>query len=156
MNTKLTNIGALIFLALLVTTTPSYADKSTGAMTVSVVVKEVMTADTLYQMSTLQVNHEDILRGYLDVRDATVMEVRTNSLNGYYLAFEGEASQFRRMAVLEQGKITMLANGRGMVHQAGVYGLKGEKKVISYRFFLDKDAQPGVYSFPLTVTAALN
>ena len=156
MNTLQTKIGALILLALLLAAAPAYADKNTGVLVASAVVKEVMSATTLYQLPTLQVNREDIDRGYLEVRDATVMEVRTNSRNGYYLSFEGEANLFSDVLVMEQGRKTMLANGRGMVHQSAMYGLKGEKKAISYRFYLAKDAKPGVYSFPLMVTVAFN
>ncbi|OGT19772.1 MAG: hypothetical protein A2V90_04345 [Gammaproteobacteria bacterium RBG_16_57_12] len=153
---KNNKIGTLLLAACLLAVSPVYAGKISGTMTASATVKEVVSATTVYQLPSVQISREDIDRGYVDVRDATVMEIRTNSRKGYYLAFEGGAGPFSAIAVLERGRTTLLADGKGMVHQAAGQGLKGEQKALSYRFYLAGDAKPGVYAFPMAVSVAFD
>ena len=98
-----TKIGALLLVNLMLMALPVHAEKTAGKLMVSTVVKQVLIASTTYQISNLQVNQADIKRGYVDVQDATVMEVRSNDRNGYYLAFEDMSGLFNNVAIMADG-----------------------------------------------------
>jgi len=120
---------------------------------ISAHVLERTTMDVISQARELVVTKSDIRRGYVDVPLASRLIVKTNNPDGYMLAFEveeGADEVFRRVNVrLGEREILIPLRG-GWIPQPFVRG--GSVLDISYRFNLTKNAQPGIYSWPIIVS----
>jgi len=102
------------------------------------------------QVSEITVTEADIQKGYLDVRSASRLELKTNSTNGYTLAFDGSLWPFKEVQIQGLSNPLQLNSGQAVVHQPSVRG----KMImdLSYRFVLSEDTKTGSYSWPLSLT----
>ncbi len=116
-------------------------------------VLEHTSMDIISQAQELIVTNADIWRGYVDAPLASRLNVRSNNPAGYLLAFEamdGPDSLFKSVQVLMGGREVQLAPTGGWIPQPYIRG--GAMMDISYRFALSKNARPGTYTWPLTIS----
>jgi hypothetical protein len=107
----------------------------------------------LYQDRVLNVTPEDISRGYVDAPGASRVEVRENSPRGYLLVFEVAGvpeSPVERVSVRGLGTEIEIGPGGGFVPRPHARGPVSAE--LSYRFSLSRDARPGTYPWPLSVS----
>lgn len=126
----------------------------TVQVAVSATVGEHLSVRVLRQAQELVVTAEDVVRGYVDVPGACRVEVRTNNPRGYLLTFEatGSACDFlAAVTVTAAGREGNLSPNGGWIPQQYVRG--GAAMDIHYRFYLTDDAEPGIYRWPLSVSA---
>jgi hypothetical protein len=126
--------------------------KATVLVTATVMPK--LSQSILYQESGVTISEEDLRKGYVEVRSATILEVKTNNRDGYWLLFEGFNELFKEVWVQERGRTTVLSPNGGLVHQADSRG-NLEIKDLSYKFYLEKNVRPGRYPWPFRVKASL-
>lgn len=129
---------------------------TTAPMMASARVMPVLSKTVISQAGSVHITPEDIARGYVDVKGGTVMEVRTNSENGYLLSFESERGPYREIWVIDGTRTTVLTGTGGFIHQPYPGRTIAEKKELSYRFLLSRDAVPGSYLWPLRVDVVIN
>lgn len=108
----------------------------------------------LYQAPELVVTNSDISRGYVEIPDASRIELKNNSPDGYMLVFEGTNGQVNLVKEIQ-------VQGLGREVQIDAYGgwivlpnegLAPVTKELSYRFVLSEKAQPGSYAWPLALS----
>jgi hypothetical protein len=147
----------LILLAVSISIFPHVVKASTTApMMASVRVMPVLSKTVISQAGSIHITTEDITRGYVDVKGGTLLEVRTNSENGYLLSFESESGPYREIWVIDGTRTTVLTGKGGFIHQPYPGRTIAEKKELSYRFLLSRDAVPGSYLWPLRVDVVIN
>jgi len=105
----------------------------------------------LWQQARIAVTDADVLRGYVDARSATRLELENNNLHGYLLVFEGTGGLFREVHVRGLGREVQLGSGGGFIPMP--YAQVPIQVELSYRFLLDKDARAGVYDWPLFLSS---
>jgi len=150
---------AALSLANVVGAQKAYGGSSSGrAMSANIgihaQVLEHTSMNVLSQIQELVVTNSDILRGYVDARAASRVQVKSNNPQGYFLVFEvmtGPETVFHSVNVLVGGREVQLSPTGGWVHQPFIRG--GATTDLSYRFVLAKNAKPGTYTWPLMLSA---
>ncbi len=141
----------LINLLLILIPADAMAGSSRTNMQAHAQVSTVFNATLVSQTTTINVTAADVARGYVEIDHATVLDVHTNSRDGYYLSFEAGSHTFSEIWVMDQNRTTLLSNGSGYIHQDNASSK--ETKRLSYRFTLPKLLPPGSYDWPLMVSA---
>ena len=141
-------------LLLAATSTDAVAGSNRANLQAHVNVSTVFNATLVSQAHMINITAADIARGYVDIDQATVLNVQTNSRDGYYLNFEAGNHPFSEIWVMDQSRTTLLSNGNGYIHQDNTSSK--ETKRLSYRFILPKLLPPGSYDWPLIVSAVAN
>ncbi len=121
---------------------------------VSATVVARVSQSVIHQAPRISVTEEDIKRGFIEMPSATILQIKTNSRNGYVLFFEGETELFKEVRVMEKGRTTLLSPNGGLIHQPNSGG-NVEIKDLSYKIVLTKNIQPGSYAFPFRIRASL-
>lgn len=100
------------------------------------------------------VTGQDIARGYVDVAQASVFGIKTNSAEGVALEFHG----VHNGGVIQQVHITGGAGGFQMPASGGVMLLQGgwhptltRNFNLHYRLYLGPNAQPGTHDWPFSM-----
>ncbi len=144
---------AITSLAVLGLLSPALASAGTAkaSLTVSatVVARVLVTQES--HPGTVTISPEDVARGWVDVKGATHLQLRTNAANGYLLAFESSQSWFTDVQVMGAGSDVSLGAGNGWVFEPFLGTTVNFE--LGYRFNLAPGLQPGSYPWPLSVTA---
>ena len=125
-----------------------------ASIMVSATVVARISQSVIHQAPKISVAEDDIKRGFIEIPSATILQIKTNSRNGYALLFEGGSELFNEVRVLEKGRSTLLSSNGGLIHQTHSGG-NVEIKNLSYKIVLSKSIRPGSYPFPFTVRASL-
>ena len=136
---------------LLLTASGVFAKSSTNALLVATRVLPALSKSIHYNSPTLSITADDIKRGYVDIGDATVLEVRTNSRDGYSISLEKTGTSFKEVWVSDGVRTVIFRGSGGMMHQATLSLNTMEIKRLSYRFILSDKIIPGTYSWPLII-----
>ena len=136
----------------------AHATESPGTSKARVTVTARVLAHTsikfLYQAPELVVTNSDISRGYVEIPEASRIELKNNNPDGYMLVFEGTNGQVNLVKEIQ-------VQGLGREVQIDQYGgwivlpnegLAPVTKELSYRFVLSEKAQPGSYVWPLALS----
>lgn len=107
----------------------------------------------LTQRSELVVTNADIARGYVDIPLASRIEVKNNNPSGYLLVFEGFGGpmNFIKGVHVKGGGREVYIESAGWITQP--FTRAPVSMQLSYRFVLSKNARPGTYAWPLTISA---
>jgi hypothetical protein len=129
-------------------------DAAAGSFSTVVQVNAVVLARTqltpLRQPAMLVVTEADIERGYVEVSGASLFEIWNNNPAGCVLTFAPSDFPFREVTVTVMGREVIINPMGGMV----VMPIKGRQQIaLDYRFDLTREAQPGTYAWPLSVSA---
>lgn len=141
-----------LLLALAVTlfgTRPGVA--ATTSVSVSAFVRPTATCSVDVQPGSVLVTADDVRRGYVDLPASSRVRVRTNSSNGYMLVLEVESAEFDAVVLEESGERVEI-RGSGFVDRP----FRGRAEVVSelgYRLLLNPATQPGVYAWPVALSA---
>jgi hypothetical protein len=147
------SILIIVIAALMSLSEPALAGNKATIMVSATVVARV-SQSLIHQVSKFNVTKEDIIRGFIEIPSATVLQIKTNSRTGYVLYFEGENEFFKEILVTDKGRTVVLSPFGGLIHQP-YSGSNIEVKNLSYKFFLRNNIQPGFYSWPFRVKASL-
>jgi len=126
----------------------SEAASSLAQITESETAAMRLTLNILYQVPELVVTHADIFKGYVEVKSASHIEIRSNVF--FFMSFEGLGEPFKEVYIQGLGKDVLVSEGSSSVFLPDIRGLATFK--LNYKFILSKDAQPGTYSWPLTIS----
>ena|SRR3990172_2640386 len=134
----------------------AFAGENTAMIGVSARVLSYMTKSVINRAETLSISLEDIEKGYIDVKNATAIAVKTNSREGYMLSFGTINGPFTGMTVFDSGRSTVVSIGGGLVYNPTDGRIAPSEKLLSYRFYLSKDTAHGSYAWPVMVDVVAN
>jgi hypothetical protein len=102
----------------------------------------------VYQAPELVVTYADILRGYIEVKSASRIEIRSNAF--FFLRFDGLNKPFKEVKIRGFGKdIRVDTRGNSLFLQ----DIRGFATFdLTYTFVLSEDAQPGTYAWPIEIS----
>jgi hypothetical protein len=124
---------------------------STGmGVSVNVVANVVLQSD--YQAGQLSISLADVARGYVDAPNGSRFSVHTNASSGYLMVFYPVGDLFESVHV--SGLRTAVHFGRegGIAVQRGL-PMTGVVHDLNFRFFLNAHTLPGIYPWPLHLSA---
>lgn len=128
------------------------AGQSRAAFPVTVTVMAVARMEILEQAPSLRITAADLRRGYVDISDATVLTVKTNSPAGFALDVHTLAGLFTGIRLRYAGReVDLGAEGGSLTQRAAAAGARTLQ--LSYRFMLGDNLQPGDYPWPLMLSA---
>jgi hypothetical protein len=131
-----------------------FAGSGKATIVVSATVMAKISQSTVHQEPLINVTQGDLKKGFIEIPSGTVLQVKTNTRNGYALFFEGSNELFKEVMVMDRGRtVTLLPHG-GFILQP-YSGSNIEVKDLSYRIQLKENIQPGTYPFPFRVKASL-
>jgi len=145
----------VIMALLLLTASSISAQSSNGALLVAIRVLPSLSKSVHYNSPTLRITVDDVKRGYVEISDATVLEVRTNSRQGYMISLEQTLPGFKEIWVSDGMRTVIFSGAGGLMHQATTRLNAKETKRLSYRFILADGIRPGTYSWPLIVNVLI-
>lgn len=133
------------------------AESPSGSASVKVMVTasvlERTNMNLINQAQEFVVTASDIMKGYVAVPAGSRISVKSNNPRGYLLKFEVMSRPnniFRSISVDIGGREVQLSPNGGLIHQPFIR--TGITTDLGYRFELSKDAKPGTYGWPLTVS----
>ncbi len=124
------------------------AGSKSALLSVSASVIPYAKHNVLHQENSLTITERDIERGYKEISNATVLSVKTNSLDGYMMFFPTAGDFFREVTLLEGNIAYNLSESNQEVFFAQ-HGKSFMTKELSFRFTLSADTKPGTYQWPL-------
>ena len=129
-----------------------HAGSISASLSVSVVVpaRAVLTVES--QPAGLQITEADVARGYVEAPGASLVRVRTNSPAGWLLEFQPLQGPYRGLEVTGLGSTAQVGAAGGWLAQPYA-GKTLVTASLGYRFFLSGDARPGLYPWPVALTA---
>jgi hypothetical protein len=132
----------------------SFAGSGKATIMVSATVIGRISQSIIHQEPRINVTEGDIKKGFIEIASGTILQIKTNTRNGYALFFEGSNELFKEVMVMVNGRTVALSSNGGFVHQP-YSGSNIEMKDLSYKLQLKEDIQPGIYPFPFRVKASL-
>jgi len=123
---------------------------------ISVNIQKSARVSVISHPDRLQITHEDIARGYVDLPQHSLLAIRSNSADGFALEFHGvdASGPIREVEVSGGGRAMRMGAGGGVMMLAGVNQPGVTQSVdLAYRVHLSRSAQPGTYAWPMTLTA---
>jgi len=128
----------------------SFAASASSRIQVQAVVLPRISVNVLIQPSKLVVTEGDIVRGFVEVAAASLVEVRSNDPAGCLLSFATHGLPFQEVSITGLERNIVLGPEGGLVKLL----VKGRLKVtLGYRFVLVRGTKPGVYNWPLILAA---
>ena len=131
---------------------PALAGSTTATLQVSVTVQARALLHVESAPAGLLLTEADVQRGYVELPAASRISVRTNSPTGYLLAFEITSGLIEEIQVRGLGAETYISSMGGWVAQPYTGAVTSAE--LSYRLVLSKDARPGEYPWPVTLSAS--
>ena len=148
-------LTALLAAALFFTSIPDRNIANAGlANTITTVSARVLARTSLkilHQIKTIMITSADIRQGYIEIKSASRIEVKSNDPAGYMLTFQGITWPFMEVHIQGLTNEIQVSSGNTFIHQPYNRGIR--KMELSYRFFLTKNAEPGIYAWPLSISS---
>ena len=107
--------------------------------------------EIISQKKNVLITEGDIRRGYIDVRDAVIFSVMTNSVNGYVMTFFVGSDTFKEIDVFCDSVFTQIDDANNEIYMPPA-GMKPAVKELSFRFYLSDNFLPGIYNWPVAFT----
>ena len=125
---------------------------SRGMLSVGATVPLVAVMQIEHQAAQLSITQADIDKGYIDAPSASQFKVKTTSRAGYRIDVNPRLQIFRSVEVtLPSGTVSLGPEGGAIVARGSP--TRETPTSMSYRFYLGRDVAPGVYPWPLALSA---
>ncbi|MBE9503616.1 MAG: hypothetical protein IME96_05525 [Proteobacteria bacterium] len=125
------------------------ANSNVVKLGVSAIILPHLSVTSTHQTKSLQISQQDIERGYIEVRSATVFEVRSNIKRAYYLSLTRTGDFYEKVWVMDGNRKFILNDNIVQIYQTSAGFIRGEIKTLNYRFYLSPFTTPGSYSWPI-------
>lgn len=149
---KLTLIMSILLFSSLVQLNEAGAGGHTeqANLHVSAFVKDYVRANVIQQETEIYISEEDIREGFVEIKGATRIEIKTNSRIGCILIFDRVQA-----GIFKEAIVTGTFGQASIGPEGGMVFLKGQKAFVlelDYKFLLEKGVKPGRYPWPLSLT----
>jgi hypothetical protein len=95
----------------------SFAGSGKSTIMVSANVVARIAQSVIHQEPAINVTESDLKKGFIEIPSGTILQIKTNSRNGYALFFEGSNELFKEIMVMDRGRTVTLSPHGGFVHQ---------------------------------------
>ena len=146
---KILSIGSILFIMAFLSAGVSSAVENTASVHVRARLMPFAKHTIVHKESLFIVTPADIEKGYVDIKDAVILKISTNSRNGYVLGIFVDSSHLKGAALFDGNNIHTLSQSGGEIHMP--YTAPSFKKELSLRVYLNSGVEPGVYNLPLGV-----
>lgn len=144
-------IAALSFATISAVTVPSAMAGTSATLRISAVVLARANLNILKQPRELVVTDADVRRGFVQVQDASMIQLKNNSRAGCLLSFASQGLPFQETTVSVMGRDVVLGQDGGLVELP----VTGNVMVsLGYRFVLAQGTQPGTYAWPFSLSVS--
>lgn len=145
-------LATLLSFITLSTSSLAYADQGSGNIGVSAIVLAHVQLKIISQPSQLSVSKADIARGYVEVIAGSHLSIKSNSRDGYVLAFSNLPNQIASVQIFGlDGTVEIGSEGGNVVQRFA--GIQSKTLQLSYRFKLSAAMQAGEYDWPVLMSA---
>jgi len=145
-------MGAVLLAGLCIA--PPLAQASSSELRVSAVVLKVARVQVLSQPASVEITEADVARGYIEVPTPVHVAIRSNTPNGYTLAFDNQADFFRQAHVRGLPTAVQVGASGGVVPQPSAGRAMGNVRLaLGFRFDLSQTARAGTYPWPFHLSA---
>jgi hypothetical protein len=151
---KMLTAGMVVVAMVLVLGLRDSTAGSKGILQVSANVLPKLSQTMMRQEKVLKVTKENISAGYVDIEAGTVLQIKSNDPNGYFLNVLVDGQLINEAQVNINGRTISVQAGIGLINKP-FPGIAGETVVITYRLILSSKTLPGSYQWPVTVIASL-
>ncbi|MHB8108711.1 MAG: response regulator [Syntrophorhabdaceae bacterium] len=141
-----TLVSATIFLASISVENTADASSNSGQVTVSAKVLTRSNVKMLHHVPVTTITGTDIRRGYIDIKSAVRMEIKSNKPGGLSLIFRGIEWPFEKIHVKGLANETQISSGKTFIYQPYNHGTVAIE--LDYRLFFIEGATPGTYTLP--------
>ncbi len=141
-----TLFSATLFLASISVENAASASSDATQVTVSAKVLARSNLKMLHHVPAITITGTDIRRGYIDMKSAARMEIKSNKSGGLSLIFQGIAWPFREIHVKGLANESQISPGNTFVYQSYNHGTITIE--LDYRLFFIGGAKPGIYDLP--------
>ncbi len=129
---------------------------ATAKMQISVTIQKSAKVKVKHHPHSFQISREDIARGYVDLTQHSLLEIQSNSRDGFALEFHSTDTDgvIRELNVRAGAKDMRMDAAGGMLILPGV-NQPGVPQIaeLSYRVYLTQGALPGTYAWPFRLAA---
>jgi len=143
---------AIALAALLAPAFPIQAGSVSASLSISVVVPARAVLSVESQPASLEITEADVARGYVEAPATSIVQVRTNSPAGWLLEFQPLQGPYRSVEVTGLGSTAQVSAAGGWLAQPYA-GKTLVTASLGYRFVLSGDARPGLYPWPVALSA---
>lgn len=124
-----------------------------ASLSVSVVVPARAVLSIESQPAGLEITEADVERGWVEAPGASLVRVRANSPAGWLLEFQPLQGPYRALEVTGLGSTAQVSAAGGWLAQPYA-GKTLVTASLGYRFFLSGEARPGLYPWPVALSAS--
>ncbi len=150
----------MLFMALLATELsfapmPAWNMANAGSTNTKIIVSAKVLARTslkiIHQIKEIIITSTDIRKGYIDIKNALHIEIKSNNTAGYMLTFQGITWPFKEIDVQGLASKIRISPGITFIYQPYNRGVMTIE--LDCQLFLNEDAQPGIYNWPLSISS---
>lgn|SRR5271169_241942 len=131
---------------------PIHAGSVSASLSISVLVPARAVLSVESQPASLEITGADVARGYVEAPATSLVQVRTNSPAGWLLEFQPLQGPYRSLEVTGLGSTAQVSAAGGWLAQP-YSGKTIVTASLGYRFILSGDARPGLYPWPVALSA---
>ncbi len=144
-------IAALSFATVSTVTVPEAMAGTSATMHISAVVLARANLNIIKQPPELVVTDADVRRGFVQVQEGSMIELKNNTRAGCLLSFAAQGLPFQETTVSVMGRDVVLGQDGGLVNLP----VSGRTTVsLGYRFILAQGTQPGTYAWPFSISVS--
>jgi len=127
------------------------AGRVSATVNISAVVLARANLNIVKQQLELVVTDADVRRGFVQVQEGSLIELKNNTRAGCLLSFEAHGLPFQETTVSVMGRDIVLSQDGGLVNLP----VTGRAMVsMSYRFVVAQGTQPGTYAWPFSLSVS--
>lgn len=127
--------------------------KASASINLRVVIPTVLRVSTVSQPATVQVDASHVAQGYVDLDQATMLQLASNSRRGMDLGIALDAQLVSR-AVVRILDAEIHAEGGHSTNRIALQPVVDQPVRVSYRLYLNERARPGTYRWPVSLMFA--
>lgn len=146
-------IIGLTFWGILLGEERALAKNNQGLLQVTAWVKPYLQVHFLHQEQAVTVTEEDLQKGYVEIRSASQLSIKTNSPEGVRIVFLPREGPFSEIRVFGLQPLVLKGRETAVVF---LHLKRGWTALdLSYRFSIPPALQPGSYGWPFSISVEL-
>ena len=124
--------------------------KASASIDLRVVIPTVLRVSTVSQASTVRIDESHVAQGYVDLDQATMLQLASNSRRGMDIGIALDGQLVSRAVVRMLG-VEIEVEGGHSTSRIASQAVVDQPVGVSYRLYLNARAEPGTYRWPVSL-----